>query len=359
MKLKEFQHLLKKRNLDIALFLNTGFEKEDPSLFYFTQTDLEFGILGIPKKGSPLLIVADFEKTRVKKYSKIKKVIGIKKGKLLQLLKKLLKNKRVKKIGINKSIISLQEHKALKKEFKKSKFMDISKEISKLRTTKTEKEIKNIRKAAIVTNKIVNDLIKNFKKFKTETEVARFLKIETIKNNCDLGFPPIVASGPNAALPHYEPKNIKLKKGFCVIDFGVKYNGYCSDVTRTIYLGNPSEKEKELYDFLSSIQENIIKNIKVGVKTATLYNYTIKNLKKYSKYFTHGLGHGIGIEIHELPNLTPKSTDKIQKNSIFTVEPGIYIPNKLGIRIEDDILVNKKGKVEVLTTVKKDLIIIR
>ena len=111
------------------------------------------------------------------------------------------------------------------------------------------------------------------------------------------------------------------------------------------------EEGKEQY-----LQKNIIGNIKINDHCNKIYGYCIKNLKKYSKYFTHGLGHGIGVEIHELPNLTLESKDKIMRNMVFTIEPGIYIPKKFGIRIEDSVLIGKK--VDVLTKVTKDLLII-
>ena len=157
-------------------------------------------------------------------------------------------------------------------------------------------------------------------------------------------------------MPHYEPRNTKLKKGFCMIDFGVKYKGYCTDITRTVYLGSPCDKEKQVYNFLLDIQNGIIKEIKINDSCSKIYGNCLKSMKNYSKYFIHGLGHGIGVEIHELPNLTLNSKDKITENMVFTIEPGIYIPKLFGIRIEDTTLMKKKPL--VLTKVTKDLLIV-
>ncbi len=157
-------------------------------------------------------------------------------------------------------------------------------------------------------------------------------------------------------MPHHEPMNIKIKKGFCVIDFGVKYKGYCSDITRTIYVGKPSKKEQQIYNTLLNIQKNTINQIIQNKKCPELYNFVNESLGKYKKYFTHGLGHGVGVEIHEMPNLTLNSRDKIKNNMIFTIEPGIYFPRKFGIRIEDTILF--KNRPIQLTKTSKDLIII-
>jgi len=354
MRIKEFQEWLKGKNIDFALLLNNY--KQDPNLFYLTQLDLEFACLIIPKNKKPLLIVSSFEKERVKKYGKIKNVIGKKKGRLFEYIKHRLN--RAKKIGINKNVFSVNEYKALKKYFKKCRFIDISQELTNLRQIKTKEEILLIKKSASIASKITEKCILNIKKLKTEIAVKDFLEVETKKNGCEIAFPPIVASGSNAAMPHHAPQNIPLKKGFCVIDFGVKHRGYCSDLTRTVYIGKPSKKELELYNFLLDIQQNTIKEIKINKKTSDLYNKVVKDLGKFKKYFTHGLGHGIGIEVHENPNLTPGSKDKIKQGMAFTVEPGIYIKNRIGIRIEDDILVGKNS-VEVLTKTKKNLIIIK
>ena len=181
------------------------------------------------------------------------------------------------------------------------------------------------------------------------------MEYEVKNKGCGLAFPTIVASGKNSSKAHHQTENTKLKKGFCVIDFGIRYKNYCTDTTRTIYLGKPSKKEIKLYNLLLNIQKNIIKKIKLNEKCSELFKEANKNLGKYAKYFTHGLGHGFGIKIHELPNLTEKSMDRIKENSVFTIEPGIYSKNS-GIRIEDDILVTKDN-VEILTKIDKKLLI--
>jgi len=263
---------------------------------------------------------------------------------------------KTKKIAIDSGSFSLRVYKTFKKVFKKTKTTDIALECLKLRQIKTNKEIKILRKSCYYANKILKKTINNFKDFKTESEAAALLEYETKKLGLELSFPPIIASGSNGSMPHHEPKNTKLKKGFCVMDFGVKYKGYCSDITRTVYFGKISKKEREIYNFLLNVQKTIIKNIEIDDDCGKMYENCVKDLKNYSKYFTHGLGHGVGTQIHELPNLTINSKDKIKKNMVFTIEPGIYIPNKLGIRIEDTILMKKKPV--VLTNITKDLLIV-
>ena len=177
------------------------------------------------------------------------------------------------------------------------------------------------------------------------------------KKGCEIAFPTIVASGINSSEVHHNTSNDKLKRGFCIIDFGIRHKNYCTDTSRTIYLGKPSKKEIEIYNMLLRVQEDAIRKIKPNMKCSCLHKEVKKNLGKHAKLFTHGLGHGFGIMVHELPSLIDDSKDKIKENSVFTIEPGIYFRN-FGIRIEDDVLV-AKGKVEVLTRASKELTIIK
>jgi Xaa-Pro aminopeptidase len=157
-------------------------------------------------------------------------------------------------------------------------------------------------------------------------------------------------------MAHYDVGDEKLGKGFCIIDFGIKYEGYHTDITRTLYLGKPSKKEKEIYDMLLDTQKKVIEKIKVGKKCAESYEETLELLGDYSDNFTHGLGHGVGLQIHELPNLKLLSDEVYANNMVFTVEPGVYFENKFGIRIEDSMMI-RNNKVEILTKIPKNLIV--
>ena len=356
MRIKEFSTGLEKKNADFAIFCSSDSIKINPNIFYFSGYK-GLGALVIPAKKIPFLVVPDMEIERAKK-SMIKKVYQMKKKKFFESVYKIIKkNKlRAKSIAIDKNNFTLTSYKHFKKQFKKIKIKDIALDCLKLREIKTEKEIQILKKSCNYANKIIQKAINNFKDFKTESEASAFLDYETKKNGLELSFSPIVASGSNGSMPHYEPSNVKIKKGFCVVDFGVKYKGYCSDITRTIYVGSPSKKEKEIYNFLLNIQKDAINQIKNNKKCSELYDYVNKSLGKYKDNFIHGLGHGVGVEIHELPNLTLNSKDRIRNNMVFTIEPGIYFPTKFGIRIEDTILF--KNKPITLTKTSKDLLII-
>lgn len=356
MKINEFKTILEKKNTDFAIFYNSDSTRIHPNMLYFSGYN-GLGALIIPKKQTPFLIVPEMEKERAKK-STIKKIYKMDKKKFFESIYKIVcKNDlKTRKIAIDKNNFTLNSYKHFKKQFKKLKVKDISLDCLKLREVKTKKEIQFTKKSCNYADKIIQKTINNFKNFKKESEVAAFLEYETKKLGLDLSFNPIIASGSNGSIPHYEPSDIKIKNGFCVIDFGVKYKGYCSDTTRTIYIGKPTKKEKEMYNLLLTIQKNAINQIKNNKKCSELYDFVNKSLGKYQKNFTHGLGHGVGVEIHELPNLTLNSKDKIKNNIVFTIEPGIYFPRKFGIRIEDTILF--KNKPITLTKTSKDLLII-
>jgi Xaa-Pro aminopeptidase len=220
-------------------------------------------------------------------------------------------------------------------------------------------KIKYTKKACKITDNIFKNLknrLKN-KEFKTELDIFKFLKHITYKNKCKLAFKPIVAIGKNAATIHHKATNTKIKQGFLVIDFGVKYNGYCSDCTRTFYFGKPKKQEIKLYNLILNAQLTAISQIKQGVYAADIDLITRQILYKHFKNFVHATGHGVGKYIHMSPKIFPNSKSILKANQIITVEPGLYFKNKLGIRIEDTILV-KKNTHEILTKTNKNLIII-
>ncbi len=355
MRINDLKEILEDKKLDFAMFYTLDSEKANPNMIYFSGYS-GIGALIIPKRQNPFIIAPEMEFEKAKQ-SKIK-VFPMEKKKFFESINSVVKKNKVrsKRTAIDYNNFTLNTYKYFKKQFKNIKTKDISLECLKLRQIKTDKETEIIKKSCNYASAILKKAINSFKDFKTEAEVAAFLNYETNRLGLVTAFEPIVASGSNGSIPHYAPKNTRLKRGFCFIDFGVKYKGYCSDITRTIYLGNASKKEREIYNFLLKIQQEIIDNARINDRCGKTYDNCVKSLKEYSKYFIHGLGHGVGVEIHELPSLSLNSKDKIAENMAFTIEPGIYLPKRFGIRIEDTILMRKKT--EILTSVAKDLLII-
>ncbi len=229
------------------------------------------------------------------------------------------------------------------------------------RSIKTDKEIALIKKAANIGNKIYRDLIKYIRIGVTELDLVSKIHVLLYKYGAtDVSFKPIVAFGKNTATPHHESTIKKLNEGESVLlDFGVKYKGYCSDMTRMVFTSNPTSKMKEIYNIVKTAQLKGLNSIKPGIKISdidkTAREY-IEN-KGYGKYFGHALGHGVGIEIHENPSISYKNDVTLKENMVITIEPGIYIENFGGVRIEDLVVVKRTGAM-ILTKISKNIKII-
>jgi Xaa-Pro aminopeptidase len=296
------------------------------------------------------LVVSAIELEKAKKTGA--NAVLIKKDTRLQTLKKIIGSS--KRIGIDKRTMLVSQHEELKKATKgmKIKFVDVSKELVNIRAVKEEKEIKSVKMACAVCDGIFSKITKDFK-FKTEKELANFIVKNITESGLEKSFNPIVSSGKNSSDVHHNPSG-KIEKGFLILDFGCEVNGYCSDMTRTLYVGKPSEKEKELYKKVLDVQEKTLSLATVGKKCSVLDRFA---REKLGEKFIHNLGHGVGLEIHEQPNLTSVSKDILKENMIVTIEPGIYEEGKYGIRIEDTVLITKKGPVR-LTKSSKNFICI-
>ncbi len=219
-------------------------------------------------------------------------------------------------------------------------------------------KLRSIRKACRITDLIFSEVVKNFLSIRSEFDCATFMRKQMRKHKVKQAFPIIVASGKNAFVLHHKPNKQKLLSRFCVVDFGVRVNGYCSDMTRTLYLGKPRKDEVQRYNLVVGVNERCIKSIKIGKPWKDVDGYARKMFGRYSKKFIHGLGHGLGKKVHDVPRISPRSEGRVQAGQIVTIEPGLYVKGKYGIRIEDDVLVTK-NKVEVLTKSTKRLIVIK
>lgn len=224
---------------------------------------------------------------------------------------------------------------------------------------KTKEEITKIKKACQITDSIFSLLLRQDLCGMTEIELRDFILSQIKKRGLKPSFPPIVTSGKRAGKEiHPQPTDKKLE-GFVIIDFGVIYEKYMSDMTRTIFVGKPTKEEEMIYDIILRGELLGILGSRVDEKCADVDDLVRGSLGKYKKYFIHMLGHGVGTKIHEEPKLYFKLTKPVLKeNMVITIEPGVYIKNKLGIRIEDTCLITSKGCVP-LTKSPKDLIVIR
>jgi len=221
---------------------------------------------------------------------------------------------------------------------------------------KTNTEIAFIREACKITDDIFTGICRDFR-FTTERELALFIRREIKRRGLREAFPPIVSGGARAGNEIHPQYTDSPLEGFVIIDFGVRVNKYCSDMTRTIFVGKPTEKDKDLYARVLNAKHAGEKKVMPHGTCAGSDLVARESLGVYRKYFIHTLGHGVGRRIHELPRMYYKrEEDVFLENMVVTVEPGIYIPGKLGIRIEDTYVVTKKGAV-ALTRSKQSLLV--
>lgn len=232
--------------------------------------------------------------------------------------------------------------------------------VEQLRRVKDEGELAAIEEASKLADQVWEWSVERGFAGRTEREVARAAEARIRELGADPSFPAIVAAGPNGALPHAEPGEREIGRGELVVfDMGAQLDGYCSDGTRTYATGDPGEEGRAVYATVLEAQLASLEGIRSGVKGEEVDAVARKVIDDagHAKHFGHGLGHGVGLEVHEGPRLSPKSDDVLAPNEVVTVEPGIYLPGKLGVRIEDFVVVAEDGY-RNLSALPKELTIV-
>ena len=256
-----------------------------------------------------------------------------KKGEFKNSWKKIIKKHRLREIHFEADHLTYSALKYWRKISRPARLKPQTGEIEQLRAIKTPQEIRLLKKSQQINEQVFYSIKKLLKTGVTEKEIAWKIREFAHKFDCDeLAFPPIVAFGKGTATPHHKTGNRKLKKGdMILIDMGVKYKGMCSDMTRTLFTKEPTQEQAEIYEEVLQAQKNAIKKLRPGITGHKAW----KLAKLNPEHFTHGLGHGIGLDIHESPSLAEKVRGKLEKGMVMTIEPGMYLPNKFGVRIED------------------------
>ena len=275
-----------------------------------------------------------------------------------------LKELNIKNIYLETERLTVAEFNNLKKTFDFCKVEakeEVDEIINKLRAVKTEYEVECIKKAQKIAEDAFSHILTFIKEGVTEKEIALELDFYMLSHGAEaVSFETIAVSGKNSSMPHGVPSDKKIEKGdFITMDFGAMYNGYHSDMTRTVIVGEPTEKQREVYETVLKAQKASLAVLKNGVTgfDADKAGRDIIDAKGYKENFGHGTGHGVGVEIHESPNLSPYSKATLETGNVVTVEPGIYIPDEFGVRIEDMALITEDGYIN-LTSCEKELIIL-
>lgn len=260
------------------------------------------------------------------------------------------------KLLIESEHLTVKRQRELTQNFGVQHYGDIDQTIKELRNIKNESEIENIREAAKLADKCIEIGTEFLKVGVTEREVVNHIENEIKKFGVsEMSFDTMVLFGDHAASPHGTPGERKLVKDeYVLFDLGVIYNHYCSDMTRTVKFGTPSEEAQTIYNIVLEAETNAIEAIKAGVPLQDIDKIARNIISDagYGDYFPHRLGHGLGLEEHEYQDVSSTNSNLLEAGMVITIEPGIYVPNVAGVRIEDDILVTENGY-EILTNYDK------
>ena len=262
---------------------------------------------------------------------------------------KLVRKLRLKGTVALENSTSVATYAALKKGFNVP-LKPVGEIVESLRAVKDQEEATAIRTAAAIAATAFKRAVRRAKPGVTEGELAGIVDLEMRRQGAKVGFDTIVAFGPNASRPHHQPSDRKLSETDTVlIDFGARYKGYCCDITRSFFVGKPTAAWRKAYHVVEKAQAAAIDAARAGIELAKLDAIPREVIRDRGlPVYGHGTGHGFGLEIHEIPFLREKAEGRLKAGQIITIEPGIYIPGKLGVRIEDDILISACG-CEVLT----------
>ncbi len=341
--------ILERKKLDACLIANFRASILDPTLFYFSNINyLTHAALLIHVHKEPVILTAELDYHRAKEETFISDVR--KTENVIEDLSSILREFKVRKLAVNGRFLTYETLQKLKG---KVEITDISKEIYNLRAVKDSEELKKLKKAVEITKKAINEVFTIVKPGLSEKEVAAKIGYAMKKLGADdLSFPTITVSGKKTANPHGVPSQKRIKRNeLLLIDCGAKYENYCGDITRVIVVdGELSLKQEEVQGIVKEARKEAIKKIKPGVTNFEVDAAARKVIEEYGYKLIHGTGHGIGLEVHEEPIVSYKKykgTEKtvLKENMTFTIEPGIYLEENFGIRIEDDVVVTKTGAV--------------
>ncbi|MDD3296642.1 MAG: Xaa-Pro peptidase family protein [Candidatus Omnitrophica bacterium] len=346
MRFKSFLQALTRAKCDGLLITNPL------NIAYLTGFTKSQGYLIITREGRKIYFTNPIYKDIAKSFKGWEVIVKNPGSNILGLVAKIIKRMRFTNLGFEEKNISYANYRFLREAFSQTniELKATGNLVEILRMVKTPKELRFIRKSAQITKEALCFIEETFHPALREKDLSlnidRFLRQ---KGDNETAFSTIVAAGSNTAFAHHIPTELKIGSNFFLTDLGSKYYGYCADLTRVFFWGKMPLLFKKIYATVQKAQELSLKKIKEGVKASDI-DKAARNFierKGWGKNFTHGLGHGVGLEVHELPSLSPKSDIILKKGMVVTVEPAIYIKGKFGVRLEKMVLV-KENSQEVL-----------
>lgn len=349
-RIEKIHNLIYEKGLDACVIRGMD------NIFYLTGFRGSEGTLVVTK--GDVLLITDFRYiTHAKEVLRDVKIVELtsKKNALSEICEQYL----IRRIGFDSNNTTYKIYGMWKNTICNTEFIPLENEIEEIRQCKDPEEIDAIRKAIDISTRAFTDVFEKICSDKTEKDIADELEYTMRRMGADCpSFDTIVASGERAALPHAVPTNKKIKEGETVIiDFGSRVDGYCSDETCTILVGQVNEKIKEIFKIVNDARELALEKAKAGMFIRDLDMIVRGYIDDagYGKYFGHGVGHGIGIAVHEAPSINRTGEGILEENMVITIEPGIYLPTLGGVRLEDMLLITDDGA-RVLTHIRKDML---
>lgn len=354
-------NMIKRLQKDLPDDVDAALITSDVNRRYYTGMKSTAGILFITRKKAILII--DFRYIEDARHT-VRDCEVMLQDKPYEQLKTLVKEEKVQKIAIEGNHMSVLEFEMLRKKLGRVEVspFGLDKVIFSHRAVKTARELIMMREAQGIADKAFEELLNFIEVGVTEREVAAELEyLMRSYGGEGVSFDTIAVSGKNSSMPHGLPTDKPIEAGdLLTMDFGTRYKDYCSDTSRTVAIGHVSDEQKKAYDTVLKAQKRAFKAIKAGAKCSDVdfaARDFIENDAGYKDCFGHGLGHSLGLEIHEEPRFSPSSEDVLSVGNVLSVEPGIYIQGKFGIRIEDVVIVSESG-FENITKSPKELIIL-
>jgi Xaa-Pro dipeptidase len=362
-RLEKLQTWMKENDIEVSFV--TSSENVFYLSGYYTNPHERLLALAVFQAEEPFLVCPGMEVPEAKRSGWEHEIIGYSDidqpwEMVLNSIKKRING--VQRVAIEKEHMNVERYEQLSVLFPKAAFVSAEEKLRKLRMIKDAKELRIIEEACALADYAVEFGVSEIKEGKTELDVLNAVEYALKKKGVtEMSFATMVLTGANAASPHGNPGETKIQKGdFVLFDLGVVVDRYCSDITRTVAYGDINDKQKEIYDTVLKAQLAAIEASKPGV-TAAEVDLTARRIISdagYGEYFPHRLGHGLGISVHEYPSLTETNQLVLEEGMVYTIEPGIYVPDVAGVRIEDDVFVTADG-VKVLTKFPKELQIIK
>lgn len=351
--------VMKENNIDAAII------RSNINIYYFTdyfsKPRERLTAFILTKDGVGSLIVPQLEKRTAENANHDYKVLGYSDNESPFHLIKLVIGADVQNIYLEENIWTIDKFKELNKVYPVTNFLDLSQWINNKRKIKFPEEVEHFKKAISITEKGLHYGIEQIKHAKTEKELSAEIEFYFKKNGAEsMAFDAKAISGKQSAFPHGKPTSEAIAKdSFVLFDMGVTHGRFCADISRTVVFGEPTEEHVKVYNTVKDALQLALDHIKPGVRASELDKIARQHItdQGYGEYFTHRLGHGLGLELHEAPYIHEDNHEVLEPGMVFTVEPGIYIPEIGGVRIEDNVLVTEDGY-ELLTTYPKELIII-